>query len=32
VIERDAVTRQIGLVVTLELADRRHADAVEQGR
>src|SRR5258708_23825083 len=29
VIERDAVTRQVGIVVTLELVDGPHADAVE---
>ena len=32
VIERDAVTRQVGIVVTLELIDGQHADAVEPKR
>jgi len=32
VIERDAVTRQVGIVVTLEHAHGQHADAVEQAR
>jgi flagellar FliL protein len=32
VIERNAVTRQVGIVVTLELADGEHADAVEPKR
>jgi hypothetical protein len=32
VIERNAVTRQVGIVVTLELAGGQHADEVEQKR
>jgi hypothetical protein len=32
VIERNAVTRQVGIVVTLELAQGEHADAVEPKR
>ncbi|HKW53475.1 MAG TPA: hypothetical protein VJO12_07275 [Stellaceae bacterium] len=32
VIERNSVTRQVGIVVTLELADGEHADAVEPKR
>lgn len=32
VIERNAVTRQVGIVVTLELAQGEHADVVEPKR
>ena len=32
VIERNDVTRQVGIVVTLELAEGQHADAVEPKR
>ena len=32
VIERNAATRQVGIVVTLELAEGQHADAVEPKR
>src|SRR6185312_2168657 len=32
VIERDAVTRQVGIVITLELAQGEHPDAVEPKR
>jgi hypothetical protein len=32
VIERDAVTRQVGIVVTLELVDGQHGDDIEPKR